>query len=81
MTNPNDVAQIKHLDSLLAGISDNIGGGASYEVFSAGVSGIVPAPTVNDADKFLRGDGTWSILTIGTTPSTAEGAFWLEDDV
>lgn len=54
---------------------------ADDEVFSVGASGIVPAPTANDADKFLRGDGTWSILTIGTTSSTVEGAFWLEDDV
>lgn len=81
MNNPNDVAQLKHLDSLLAGISDNIGGGASYEVFSAGASGIVPAPLASDAVKFLRGDGQWATPTaiIGTTPSTVEGAMWLEE--
>lgn len=27
---------------------------------AAGVSGLVPAPTVSDSDKFLKGDGTWS---------------------
>lgn len=55
---------------------------ADDEVFSAGASGIVPAPTANDADKFLRGDGQWGTPTvvIGTTSSTVEGAFWLEDD-
>ena len=52
------------------------------EVFSAGASGIVPAPTANDADKFLRGDGQWAMPTVifGTEPSTVEGAFWLEED-
>lgn len=27
---------------------------------SAGISGLVPAPAVADADKFLKSDGTWS---------------------
>lgn len=51
------------------------------EVFSAGASGIVPAPLASDAVKFLRGDGQWATPTaiIGTTPSTVEGAMWLED--
>lgn len=57
---------------------------ADDEVFSAGASGIVPAPTANDADKFLRGDGTWATPTvatavIGSASSTVEGAFWLEE--
>lgn len=50
---------------------------------AAGASGFVPAPSVGDADKFLRGDGTWADagqIVIGTTPSTVEGAFWLEDE-
>jgi len=27
---------------------------------TAGAAGLVPAPTVNDADKYLKGDGTWA---------------------
>lgn len=33
-----------------------------------GTSGLVPAPTVDDIDKFLRGDGTW-----GTLDSSGKG--------
>ena len=28
---------------------------------AAGTSGLVPAPAAGDIDKFLKGDGTWSI--------------------
>ena len=64
MNNPNDVAQIKHLDSLAANFSERF-----------------PAPTATDADKFLCGNGQWATPTviIGTTSSTVEGAFWLEE--
>ena len=34
--------------------------GATYS--TAGTSGLVPAPAVDDIDKFLRGDGTWGAL-------------------
>ena len=34
---------------------------------SGGTKGIVPAPIIGDATKFLKGDGTWS------TPSTGSG--------
>ncbi len=47
---------------------------------TAGLSGLVPAPSAGDVSKFLRADGQWSPFTIGTTSSTVEGAFWLEDD-
>jgi len=38
----------------------------------AGTAGYVPAPTINDPEKFLRGDGTWAtpkvfIAIYGTT--------------
>lgn len=42
-------------------------GGASAE--HDGGIGLVPAPTVSDKDKFLKGDGTWS--TINTTTYNA----------
>lgn len=30
----------------------------------AGIKGLVPAPAIGDTNKFLKGDGTWSILPI-----------------
>lgn len=33
------------------------------EVFSVGLSGLVPSPTLSDSTKYLRGDGTWSTIT------------------
>lgn len=30
---------------------------------AAGTHGLVPAPSVNDKDKFLKGDGTWSTVS------------------
>lgn len=35
-------------------------GGATSSV--AGSAGLVPAPTTSDPDKYLKGDGTWSML-------------------
>ena len=32
---------------------------------TAGTSGLVPAPVATDNTKFLRGDGTWAIITSG----------------
>lgn len=39
----------------------------------AGTSGLVPAPTTSDPDKFLKGDGTWDTPT-DTTYSDFTGA-------
>lgn len=33
-----------------------------------------PASAEKDATKFLRGDGKWADVTIGTESSTVEGA-------
>lgn len=32
----------------------------------AGDSGLVPAPSIDDKDKFLKGDGTWSTVDTGS---------------
>lgn len=51
---------------------------------AGGTSGLVPAPAAGDNEKFLRGDGQWATvggggdIIIGTTPSTVNGAIWLE---
>lgn len=48
-----------------------ISGGASYADFkgatsiSSGLSGLVPAPSIGDEEKFLRGDGTWANVSSG----------------
>ena len=52
----------------------------TYSVFSgasssaAGKSGLVPAPTTGDDDKYLKGNGTWAdIPTYGTGNATTAG--------
>lgn len=96
MNNPNDVVQGKHLESVASGakrcilaaiydlssamlndLPSDFSGATSV---AGGASGLVPAPSAGDNEKFLRGDGNWTILTLGTTPSTVNGAIWLEDD-
>ena len=37
---------------------------------SNGKSGLVPAPTISDRDKFLKGDGTWSVAGSDMLPGT-----------
>ena len=44
----------------------------------AGTSGLVPAPTVSDTDKYLKSDGTWGTIASGgsnvtITPSLSSG--------
>lgn len=38
----------------------------TYNVFSVGNNGLVPAPTAGDANKALKGDGTWGEVASGT---------------
>lgn len=38
----------------------------TYSVFSVGNNGLVPAPTAGDANKALKGDGTWGEVASGT---------------
>ena len=54
-TNNMDVATKKYVDDNLA---DFVGATSQ----SAGTHGFVPAPTILDENKFLKGDGTWSSL-------------------
>ena len=34
---------------------------------TAGTSGLVPAPTTSDVDKYLKGDGTWEAVSSGSS--------------
>jgi len=64
------------LDDALLGITPVFTGDSG----SGGVEGLVPAPAIGDASKFLKGDGTWgvsyvvpsTITTASTTLSTAD---------
>lgn len=47
------------------------------DFFQAGESGFVPAPEIEDSNKYLHGDGSWAPFLLGTEPSTLEGAMWL----
>lgn len=64
---------IDRIDSI-AGISDFIG----TEGVVPGVHGLVPAPAVTDAGKFLKADGTWSEAGGAVTTLTDEeyNAIW-----
>lgn len=69
-------------DTLLAGKQDKLIAGTNitiaadgktisatdttYNVFSVGNNGLVPAPTAGDANKALKGDGTWGEVSSGT---------------
>lgn len=59
------------------GISTAFTGATQY---TSGAIGAVPAPRAGDQNKVLRGNGEWAALTttvtIGTTPSTVDGAVW-----
>lgn len=47
--------------------------GASTAV--AGVAGAVPAPAIADKDKFLKGDGTWAIIPVGSNYTAGTGIY------
>ncbi len=53
----------KHVPKTMVGATDS----------TNGTSGTVPAPTISDKDKFLKGDGTWGEVSSGkiVTASTA----------
>jgi hypothetical protein len=36
----------------------------------AGSAGLVPAPTIEDVDKYLKGDGTWAVPSIANMQTT-----------
>ena len=62
------------------------GGGGTIDAFTGatanqdGTGGAVPAPLAGQERDFLCGNGTWTAITttitIGTTPSTVDGAVW-----
>lgn len=45
---------------------------------SNGSSGLVPAPTINDKESFLRGDGKWVLVTAGGVGETYAGSIYGE---
>lgn len=42
------------------------------DVVTNGTAGLVPAPKIADADKFLKGDGTWSSASASASVSSIE---------
>lgn len=45
-----------------------------------GTSGLVPAPSIGDQDKFLRGDGTWAAAGGGSSATAIIGTTWTENE-
>jgi len=43
---------------------------------SAGTAGLVPAPTISDADKYLKSDGTWATVSSGGGGIPTNATFW-----
>ena len=70
----------------------NISGGANdftgATSIAGGLSGLVPAPSIGDENKFLRGDGSWASISsgggsssgnvLGTVAATVDGGLWYE---
>lgn len=57
-TNTTQIATTAFVNSALPGIMT----GASSS--AAGASGLVPAPSVGDQGKYLKGDGTWDAFSV-----------------
>ena len=68
---------IMHVTIQGGGISTAFVGATQY---TSGAIGLVPPPMAGEQNKVLRGNGTWAAMsttvTIGTTPSTVDGAVW-----
>lgn len=85
-TSETDVLLSGKQDKLIAGSNIQIASDGKtisatdtiYSVFTGatsladGTSGLVPAPTTTDVDKFLKGDGTW-----GTVSTAANTIFYM----
>lgn len=50
------------------------------DVVTNGTAGLVPAPKIADADKFLKGDGTWASASASTIEVTGINK-WSTDPV
>ena len=62
-TQPMHLATKQYVDGLLG--NDFTGATAS----SDGTHGLVPAPLIADKDKYLKGDGTWATVEVGSSVS------------
>lgn len=57
--NDTDAVNVAQLNAAIPGVMT----GATSS--AAGASGLVPAPTAGDENKYLKGDGTWGIVSSG----------------
>lgn len=62
-TNNMDVATKQYVDNLAG--ADFTGATSSAD----GTHGLVPAPLIADREKYLKGDGTWSTIDVGSAVS------------
>lgn len=65
---PHVVNSIKHLNDICVPM---VGASNTSTNKNPGTSGFVPAPTSSDANKFLRGDGTWQVVNTNTSTSAS----------
>ena len=47
-----------------------------HDAFAVGEAGFVPAPTADDAEKFLRGDGSWATVESGGSVGFTRTLLW-----
>ena len=84
------LAEILDMTNAVTTELENISGGANYDDFTGatsitgGASGLVPAPSIGDEDKFLRGDGTWATVSsdeysLPTANATQKGGVIIGD--
>ena len=72
-------AQVKDLASKINAKADttdlpSVMTGATSQI--AGTSGLVPAPTTTDVDKYLKGDGTWATVSSGSQDAVTLYCYW-----
>lgn len=72
-------AQVKDLAAKIKAKADttdlpSVMTGATTQV--AGTSGLVPAPTTSDVDKYLKGDGTWATVSGGSQDAVTLYCYW-----
>lgn len=72
-------AQVKDLTTKIKAKADttdlpSVMTGATSQ--AAGTSGLVPAPTTSDVDKYLKGDGTWATVSGGSQDAVTLYCYW-----
>ena len=77
------IGKITSVDSIVAGLLEELEPFTGATSIRGGTDGLVPAPAAGDEVKFLCGDGTWSTVASGscildTVCPSVNGGLWYE---